>query len=206
MAPGGESVFTPFGETCWADAVTANKKRVLSMRARFIMSFSPGVNRPTVSVRDIVVQDHGVPLECAGAERKLRALPNRRQKTRFSQRSRLKQFRGGGFLNGLQFSYESGYPSLGGRTLYPRFSRGFTTGINEATPAALRSRVFLPYPSASTSRAPAVRCLKSAGGSLPASRKARWIASTFGLKIVLRFSRAQSFEPRVVSVDPWKRG
>ena len=24
IAPGGESVFTPFGETCWADAVTAN--------------------------------------------------------------------------------------------------------------------------------------------------------------------------------------
>jgi len=36
--------------------------------------------------------------------------------------------------------------------------------------------------------------------------KALRMASTFGLKIVLRFSRAHSFDPRVVTVDAWKRG
>ncbi len=32
------------------------------------------------------------------------------------------------------------------------------------------------------------------------------MASTLGLKIVLRLSRAHSLEPRGVSPEPWKRG
>jgi hypothetical protein len=35
----------------------------------------------------------------------------------------------GALLNGLQLSYERGYAELGGRTLYLRFSKGFTSGI-----------------------------------------------------------------------------
>ena len=31
--------------------------------------------------------------------------------------------------NGLQLSYESGYPSLGGKTLYIQFQKGFITGL-----------------------------------------------------------------------------
>jgi hypothetical protein len=38
----------------------------------------------------------------------------------------------GGHLNGLQLSYEHGYTELGGRTIYVRFSKGFTSGITEA--------------------------------------------------------------------------
>ena len=58
----------------------------------------------------------------------------------------------------------------------------------------------------SASRAPEVRWLKFAGISRPASRYARRIASTFGLKIVLRLSFAQSFELRGISRVPWNRG
>src|SRR4051812_14950202 len=31
--------------------------------------------------------------------------------------------------NGIQLSYERGYPELGGRTVYILFSKGFTSGI-----------------------------------------------------------------------------
>jgi hypothetical protein len=37
-----------------------------------------------------------------------------------------------GLMNGLQLSYEYGYKNLGGRTLYLRFSKGFTSGIAKA--------------------------------------------------------------------------
>jgi hypothetical protein len=32
-------------------------------------------------------------------------------------------------VNGLQLSYETGYPALGGRTIYLQFFTGFTSGI-----------------------------------------------------------------------------
>jgi hypothetical protein len=38
----------------------------------------------------------------------------------------------GGLVNGLQLSYERGYANLGGRTLYLRFSKGFTSGVVDA--------------------------------------------------------------------------
>src|SRR5207244_428267 len=70
-----------------------------------------------------------------------------------------------------------------------------------------RTRFASGYPAAgSSSRAPEVRCLNSEGTARPASTNARRIASTFGLKIVLRLSRAHSLDPRVDSIEPWKRG
>ena len=35
----------------------------------------------------------------------------------------------GVMVNGLQISYETGYPALGGRTIYLQFFTGFTSGI-----------------------------------------------------------------------------
>src|SRR3989475_2509599 len=58
----------------------------------------------------------------------------------------------------------------------------------------------------SMSREPDARCRKSAGTSRPTSVYARRMASTFGLKIVLRLPRAHSFELRGPSAEPWKRG
>ena len=46
-------------------------------------------------------------------------------------KTQLKELRGG-LTNGLQFSYEGGYSDLGGRTIYLRFSKGFTSGVAEA--------------------------------------------------------------------------
>ncbi len=37
----------------------------------------------------------------------------------------------GGFINGLQISYEAGYRELGGRTIYIVLSEGFTSGLQE---------------------------------------------------------------------------
>lgn len=37
----------------------------------------------------------------------------------------------GGFINGIQISYEAGYRQLGGRTVYVILSKGFTSGLQE---------------------------------------------------------------------------
>ena len=35
----------------------------------------------------------------------------------------------GGYINGIQLSYEAGYKQLGGRTIYILLARGFTSGV-----------------------------------------------------------------------------
>ena len=64
-----------------------------------------------------------------------------------------------------------------------------------------------PYFIGSKSRAPSVRArIASSGASRPWSVNARFTASVAGLKIVLRFSRAQVFDPMIGSSEPWNTG
>jgi hypothetical protein len=47
-------------------------------------------------------------------------------------KEQLKQLRGGGMLNNVQLTYETGYKELGGRTVYVRLGQGFTSGSIDA--------------------------------------------------------------------------
>jgi hypothetical protein len=44
----------------------------------------------------------------------------------------------GGYVNGLQFTYERGYTRLGGRTLYLQFFQGFSSGVVESKSVTLK--------------------------------------------------------------------
>jgi len=46
----------------------------------------------------------------------------------------------GVMINGLQISYEEGYPEVGGRTVYLLFSKGFVSGMQEGKLLVVKER------------------------------------------------------------------